>query len=144
LAINEDKVRKLSFEFKKALTRLKSLSSCPKEVFTNDPDKIGSAKYHFIVAIEAAIDLCNHIIAKNNFRTPEDYSDTFRVMGEANILAGEFVTSLIRMGKFRNRLVHIYWDVDDETLYRILQTNLADLDRFLRELGEFLNMHHDI
>jgi len=29
----------------------------------NDPDKIGSAKYHFIVAIESAIDMCNEVTA---------------------------------------------------------------------------------
>ena len=139
MVINEDKIRKLSYEFKKALTRLKALSSLSKEGFINDPDKTGSSKYHFIVAVEAAIDLCNHIIAKNNYRTPEDYSDTFRVMGEAKIFSGDFVTNLIGMAKFRNRLVHIYWDVDDETLYKILRNNLTDLERFLKELGELLN-----
>ncbi|NLI13220.1 MAG: hypothetical protein GX425_11480 [Peptococcaceae bacterium] len=56
MAINEDRVRKLSHEFKKALTRLKALSSLPKEDFVNDPDKVGSAKYHFLVAIESAED----------------------------------------------------------------------------------------
>jgi len=91
LEINEDKVRKLCHELKKALTRLKALASLPQEEFVNDPDKVGSAKYHFIVAIEAAIDLCNHIITKNNYRPPEDYSDTFRVMGEAKIFDGAFV-----------------------------------------------------
>lgn len=85
MEINEDKVRKLSYEFKKALTRLTALSSIHQNSFVDDPDKIGSAKYYFLVAIEAAIDLCNHIIAKNNFRAPEDYSDTFRVMGEAGL-----------------------------------------------------------
>lgn len=140
MEINKDKVRKLSYEFKKALTRLKTLSSLPKEGFVEDPDKIGSAKYHFLVAIEAAIDLCNHIIAKNNYRTPEDYSDTFRVMGEEKVFDGEFVKNLISMAKFRNRLVHIYWDVDDELLHKILTENLMDLERFLRELGAFLKM----
>lgn len=83
--------------------------------------------------------MCNHIIAKNNYRTPEDYADTFRVMGEEKIFNADFVTSLISMAKFRNRLVHIYWNVDDETLYGILNADLDDLERFLEELGKFLN-----
>lgn len=141
MAINEDKVRKLSHELKKALTRLEALSSLPKEDFVNDPDKVGSAKYHFLVAIEAAIDLCNHIIAKNNYRPPEDYADTFRVMGEAKIFDGAFVKNLVSMAKFRNRLVHIYWEVDDELLYKILTVNLVDIERFLKELGTFLKMN---
>jgi uncharacterized protein YutE (UPF0331/DUF86 family) len=141
LEINEDKVRKLSYELKKALTRLKALSSLPQEDFVSDPDKVGSAKYHFMVAIEAAIDLCNHIITKNNYRPPEDYADTFRVMGEAKFFDGDFVKNLVSMAKFRNRLVHIYWEVDDELLYKILTINLGDIDRFLKELGMLLKMN---
>lgn len=140
MEINEDKVRKLSYELKKALARLKVLSSLPQEEFVNDPDKVGSAKYHFLVAIEAAIDLCNHIIVKNNYRSPEDYSDTFRVIGEEKIFDGAFVKNLISMAKFRNRLVHIYWEVDDELLYKILTINLVDIERFLKELRKLLKM----
>ncbi len=141
MEINEDKVGKLSYELKKALTRLKALSSLSQEDFVSDPDKVGSAKYHFLVAIEAAIDLCNHIITKNNYRPPEDYADTFRVMGEAKIFDGDFVKNLVSMAKFRNRLVHIYWEVDDELLYKILTMNLGDIERFLKELGALLKMN---
>ena len=140
MEINEDKVRKLSHELRKALTRLNVLSSLSQEDFINDPDKVGSAKYHFLVAIEAAIDLCNHIITKNNYRPPEDYADTFRVMGEAKIFDGDFVKDLVGMAKFRNRLVHIYWEVDDELLYKILKTDLGDIERFLEELGAVLKI----
>lgn len=141
MEINEDKVRKLSYELKKALIRLKALSSLSQEEFVNDPDKVGSAKYHFIVAIEAAIDLCNHIITKNNYRPPEDYSDTFRVMGEVNIFDGAFVKNLVSMAKFRNRLVHIYWEVDDALLYKILTFNLVDIECFLKELGALIKIN---
>jgi len=38
------------------------------------------------------------------------------------------------MACFRNRLVHIYWDVDNNTLYNILKNNLQDLDTFLKAI----------
>jgi len=62
-----------------ALQRLEDLKRLSEAEFTADPHKVGSAKYSLIVAIEGAVDLCNHIISKNGFRTPEDYADTFRV-----------------------------------------------------------------
>jgi uncharacterized protein YutE (UPF0331/DUF86 family) len=37
-------------------------------------------------------------------------------------------------------LVHIYWDIDDSELYRILQTRLGDVSRFLREYGAFIGL----
>lgn len=72
------KVGKLLTAFKQAQKRLQELACLSEEEFLADPDKVGSAKYQFIVAIEAAIDLSNHIIAQNNWRIPEDYADAFR------------------------------------------------------------------
>jgi uncharacterized protein YutE (UPF0331/DUF86 family) len=36
---------------------------------------MASAKYNFIIALEAAIHLGSHIISLNDFRAPEDYTD---------------------------------------------------------------------
>ncbi len=123
-----------------ALERLEDLRKLSKSEFIADPHKIGSAKYSLIVAIEGAVDLCNHVISKNGFRTPEDYTDTFRVMKERGAFDDEFTNSLIQMVRFRNRLVHIYWDIDDMELYEIIQTNLQDIRRFLKEYGAFIGL----
>ncbi|MDK2782022.1 MAG: hypothetical protein PWR13_1050 [Archaeoglobi archaeon] len=54
---DEEKITKLSSELLNALRRLKGLANLPKEEFLSNPHFIGSAKYHLIVAIEAAIDM---------------------------------------------------------------------------------------
>ena len=138
LKFNQDKVRKLTSEILEAVKRLEDFKKLSKEDFLSDPHKIGSAKYNFIVAIQSMIDLCNHIIAKNGYRTPEDYADTFRVLVENGVFDEEYTDTLIQMVRFRNRLVHIYWDVSDDEIYRILQTRLQDIQDFLRKFGEFL------
>ena len=135
-----DRVGRLIFEFLKALENLKDLQRLSMRDFVSDPHKVSSAKYNFIVAIEAAIDLCNHLIARNRLRMPEDYADTFKVMGEAGIFSEDFTRDLMAMARFRNRLVHIYWEVDESELYRILQEKLGDLDKFLAELRAFLRI----
>jgi uncharacterized protein YutE (UPF0331/DUF86 family) len=137
---NSDKVRKITSEILTALERLEDLQKLTKAEFIADPHKIGSAKYNLIVAIEGAVDLCNHVISKNGFRTPEDYTDTFMVMKEKGAFDERFTSSLIQMVRFRNRLVHIYWDVDDAELYRIIQTNLQDIRQFLKEYGGFIGL----
>jgi len=137
---NPDKVRKITSEILTALERLEDLKKLTQTEFIMDPHKIGSAKYNLIVAIEGAVDLCNHVISKNGFRTPEDYTDTFVVMKEKGAFDEGFTRSLIQMVRFRNRLVHIYWDVDDAELYRIIQNNLQDIRRFLKEYGGFIGI----
>jgi uncharacterized protein YutE (UPF0331/DUF86 family) len=108
--------------------------------FVADTDKVASAKYHFIVAIEACIDLCNHVISRNRLRVPEDYGDTFHVMAEAGALPPEFAEDLTAMGKFRNRLVHLYWKVDDRQVHQFLHSRLPVFNRFMREMGTYLGL----
>ena len=137
MVFNADKVRKVASEMLTALERLEELRRLPEVEFTADPHMVSSAKYNLIVAIEGAIDLCNHVISKNGFRTPEDYADTFRVLEERGAFDADFTNALIQMARFRNRLVHIYWDIDDTELYRIVSTRLDDIRRFLRDFGAF-------
>ena len=135
---DQKKMVKLVSELRKSVARLTDIAKLPQDEFLNDPDKIGSTKYHFIVAIESSIDMCNHIIARNGYCVPEDYGDTFRVMGEVGALDADFSDDLRNMAKFRNRLVHLYWEVDDQQLYEILQNRLVDFKKFLDSLASFL------
>lgn len=80
-----------------------------------------------------------HVISRNGLRVPEDYADTFRVMAEAGALENGFAQQLRNMAKFRNRLVHLYWEVDDRQLYEILQNRLDHFKTFLDRLSTFLN-----
>lgn len=133
-------MRKITSEVLSALQRLEDLRKLSEEEFAADPHKVASAKYNLIVAIEGAVDLSNHIISKNGFRTPEDYADTFRVMEEKGVFDAEFTNSIIQMARFRNRLVHIYWDIDDAEIYRIIQTRLQDIKQFLKKFGNFIGL----
>lgn len=136
---DQEKMVKLVSEIRKSVGRLQSLLKLSRKGFLNDPDKIGSAKYHFIVAIEASIDMCNHIISRNGYRVPEDYGDTFKVMGEVGTFNKDFSEALKKMAKFRNRWVHLYWEVDDVQLYDILRTRLGDFKKFLNSIATFLD-----
>lgn len=134
-----NKMVKLVSELRKSLKSLLLLSELAEKAFLDNPDKIASAKYHFIVAIEACIDMCNHLISRNELRVPEDYADTFRVMMDAGAFDSLFVDNLMKMAKFRNRLVHLYWEVDDKTVYQILQNHLNDFKKFLNSVAYFLD-----
>ena len=137
---NPDKVSLLVSEMRKAVGQLKSLGAIGKEAFTRDPDKIGSAKYHFIIAIEAAIDICNHIISRNGYRAPDDYADTFQVLADEGAFDRTFTRELREMAKFRNRLTHLYWEVDDGQVYDILRERLDDFKEFLDSIAVFLGL----
>ena len=135
---DQEKMVKLVSELRKSIARLRELGKLPQDEFLKDPDKIGSSKYHFIVAIESTIDMSNHIISRNGYRVPEDYGDTFTVMGEVGAIEEAFSEELVKMAKFSNRLLHLYWEVDDRQLHEILQTRLDDFKIFLDSISTFL------
>jgi len=137
---DQEKMVRLVSELRRSVGRLRELSKLSQEDFLNDPDKIGSSKYHFIVAIESSIDMCNHVIARNGYRVPEDYADTFKVMAEAGAFDADFSDDLRNMAKFRNRLVHLYWQVDDQQVYEIIRNRLDDFKKFLDFISRFLGI----
>ena len=134
---------RLFSELVQAVDKLKYLTKTPKDEFFSAFEKVDSAKYNFMVAIEAAIDICNHIIADQNLGTPEEYADVFRIMGDIGVFDTTFVERLVNMVKFRNLLVHLYWKVDQEQLYQILQTNLGDFDLFNEQVRKYLGKNYE-
>lgn len=140
---DKDKITKLSSEIFNAMEKLNELSLLSKKDFLSDPHRVASAKYFLIVSIEAAIDMCNHLISRNRWRVPEDYTDTFKVIGEKGIFSKGFVEKLIEMAKFRNRLVHIYWEVDNEVIYEIIQENIQDIEEFVAAFMKFISNKDD-
>ena len=59
------------------------------------------------------------------------------VLNEENILPDDFMPTLRQMVSFRNRVVHLYWDVDDATIYDIIKNNLGDFETFVEYILNF-------
>jgi uncharacterized protein YutE (UPF0331/DUF86 family) len=136
--LDPERMEKLVSSMRGAIKLLGELRDLPVPEFMADPHKQSSAKYNFTAAIEAAIDIASHVISRKGLRAPEDYADTFQVLSEAGILPADFTGELKKMARFRNRLVHIYWDVDTAELRRILETKLSDFNRYLSEIGAYM------
>ena len=136
--INPNLVAAKISEIQQSLQRMYSISSKGRDIFLTDPDLIDSAKYRLITAIEAAISICNHIIVRKFKRVPESYSDCFTILHECGVISLGLTEKLGNMARFRNMLVHIYWEIDDERIFDILTIDLIDLDSYIKEIMQFL------
>lgn len=132
---NPDKVRKIILEIRQSFRLLNELKNISKEDFIVDFHKISSAKYNLLIIIEGMIDLSSHLISQNGYRTPEDYADTFRVLAEEGVFDQDFLPTLIKIARFGNRLVHIYWEVDPDELHFLITFQLRDIKKFLKQIG---------
>jgi uncharacterized protein YutE (UPF0331/DUF86 family) len=126
--VDQARLDQMLSSLKEYVAVLRTLSSTPRSEFLSNSDKIGNAKYHFVIAIECCIDIANHVIASESYRIPRDNADSFTVLAEVGILPEDRREAYQAMARFRNRLVHLYWNVEDEKVYEYLQTCLGDFD----------------
>jgi uncharacterized protein YutE (UPF0331/DUF86 family) len=133
--VDKAKLDQMLFSLQAYTEVLRGLGLVPRDAFLANADKIGNAKYHFVIAIECCIDIANHIIASENYRFPKDNADSFGVLVEAAIVPPDLEDSLRAMARFRNRLVHLYWAIDDGRIHEYLQEGVEDLDRFAQAVA---------
>jgi len=84
----------------------------------------------FQAAIECCIDTANHVISVYGLERPEEQRDVFLILERAGYFEPEYVQAMTAMVSFRNRLVHLYWDIDPERLYQYLQEDVGLLEQF--------------
>lgn len=118
--------------------RLRELGQLSEVEFLADFRNTESAKYLLIVATEAAIDICNHIVSRQKGRPPNDYATCFTVLQDLQIIDQALAQRLGQMARFRNLLVHLYWQVDNHRIYQIIQDNLSDFDLFHDQIAAWL------
>jgi uncharacterized protein YutE (UPF0331/DUF86 family) len=132
--ISPQKVLKKFNLLEEYLRILEQISQTPEEEFLKDKILIGSAKYYIQISIECCIDVATHIISSEGFRSPAEYADSFRVLMENGILDKELTGRLVQMAKFRNRLVHLYGEIQDDFVYRAITSDLKDIIRFQEQI----------
>ena len=119
------------------LSKLRVLAKLSSQEFISDFKNVESSKHLLQVSVENCLDLAHHIVADGSFRTPSDYYDTFLILSEETIIPTSFLPTLRQMVSFRNRVVHLYWEVDNTMVYQILQENLGDFDTYLKYILDY-------
>ena len=123
------------------LHQLKKIADTNKKEFTENVLYIASAERYLHLAIESCLNIGNRILSLEQFhkavRAPESYADIFRELAKIDVISFEFSEELILMAKYRNRLVHIYWEIQPEEIYEILQTRLGDFEKLIESVWHY-------
>ncbi len=122
-----------------SVERLRAFKDVPLEEFLRDRDKKDIASFRLVVATEAAIDLCLHCAAKKLRKVAEEYAACFKLLADHNLIDQDLASRLGRMARFRNLLVHQYWEIDYSSVYRLITgPDLADLEVFVRQITQLI------
>lgn len=135
-SVNIDLLRQRGEEIRQATSLLARHGSLPMAEFVADQTVVDAAKYRILIAMEAAISICTHLSARLAGKAPATYAQCFEQLVTSGIITQDLGDRLGRMARFRNLLVHVYEDVDDNRVWEILQSDLQDLDAYLASVGE--------
>jgi uncharacterized protein YutE (UPF0331/DUF86 family) len=118
--------------------RLNSLAGLSADEFASDPDNLAIAEHHLRRALECALDLGRHVVARMALGHADEYTQVPRLLGESGVISAATAASLQRSAKLRNRLVHLYWQVDTAEVHSLLPGQIEVLEAVCAEVWAFL------
>jgi len=97
------------------------------------------AQFHLHRALEGVFNISTHILSRIPGGTASQYKEIALKLAEFKIISDKFAKEkLVKMAKYRNRLVHFYAEITPDELYGIIKNDLGDFDMFLSSVKNVL------
>lgn len=124
-----EKMRDLEADIQQSIRNLRTFSEKSDEEFEADEVSFAAAEHHFRRALEGVLTIGTHILSRIPVRT-KDYQDVIVQLGKHGIVPMDFSKKNKSLAGYRNRMVHLYWEVTPKELRAIIIEHLDDIDKF--------------
>lgn len=129
-------------EIRKRLLQLEKFKQTSEEDFVRDDRLNAASERNLQVAIQACIDIANHIVASLGLdRSFKETAEVFGTLAKEKIIPEDFVPTMEKMTGYRNVVVHDYLEVDRHLTYENIKEHLPDLSKFAKHIEEFMEKH---
>ncbi|MEW5766373.1 MAG: HepT-like ribonuclease domain-containing protein [bacterium] len=139
--LNEERLHTYLSQLREAMKKLKKLSGrfSSFSEFEAMEETRDLCIHYLRIALESVLDVCRHFLAVTGVSLT-DYNSTnlIKLSGEKGLLPYSFANKIKGMAGMRNAIVHVYWNLDYQVIYKAITENLADLDEFAKRVEEFL------
>lgn len=136
--IDVEQVRERAREIRESIAKVRQYAALSDEEFFADERNLYTVMHLLLIAIEAIAAISSHLLAKTARKAPSSYAECFEGLEGLGILDRNLTGHLIRMARFRNLLVHRYWEIDPQRVLLYARENLEDLETFLVQVGQWL------
>lgn len=107
------------------------------EEFMSSLEARYALRYSLVLLVEALVDALTLILEADHGLAPESYREAVLLAGEAGVIPYRVARGLAPLASLRNMLVHRYWRVDDERLYRETRKGLGVAREALEALERY-------
>jgi uncharacterized protein YutE (UPF0331/DUF86 family) len=112
------------------LRDLRRLAGLDLATFRSDATTRAAAERWLHLSAECALDLANHLIADQGWRTPTTYREVFEILAEQSVLDAKLAEQMQAWAGLRNVLVHVYLEIDHDRLHAMITGELDQLEAF--------------
>lgn len=123
------KIRNLISDIQNNIKELSSLAKLSLKEFSGDNRNYGLAEHYLRRSLEGILTIGTHILSRLPVKT-KDYQDIIIGLGEHGIIPKDFAEKNKKLAGYRNRLVHMYWEISSDEMHGILNNHLYDIDKF--------------
>ena len=135
-----EKVKNLIAEIQENIKRLKELTKISYAEFHKDHRNYGLCEHHLRRSLEGVLTIGTHILSRLPVKT-KDYQEIILSLGRNQIIPKSFAENNRRLASYRNRLVHLYWEVSEEELYKVCREHLPDLEKFCEYYVKYIRSY---
>ncbi len=139
LLLNRGMIEDRVTDIRNCLIEMYKLGKLPREEFLSDVRNWAACETFLRHALEDIFDIGRHILARiGGFESGIEYKSIAKGLSDKGVVSREMGEKLAPIAGYRNRLVHFYKEVTPEEIYDIIQTDLPDIEDFIREIENFL------
>jgi uncharacterized protein YutE (UPF0331/DUF86 family) len=128
--LNVRSIRLRLRKLERYIAELEKHQSLPLQEFQADFTAQLAVERALQAAVECCIDVASHLVSVYSLGSPQQQRDLFDFLAQAGYLKPDFASAMGDMVALRNRIVHLYWDVDVERLWGYLQEDIVLFRRF--------------
>lgn len=138
MEIDKEKIKQRFSEINEAISGAKELAKLSDKEFWSRKENIAAIKYYLLQAIEAVGGVCVHIAAKKFNKGVSAFGECFEVMEKEGALEKSLADKLRKMAKFRNKLIHRYWEIEDKNILEYARKDIGDFEDFIRAVDKIV------
>ena len=136
--VNLELIKTRAHDIRANIEKVRRYSALSDEEFFADERNLYSVQHLLLLSIEASASICLHLTSRMTGAAPASYGECFGALLAAGIIDEELSRRLTGMVRFRNLLVHQYWDIDPQRVLDYARSDIGDFEDFLAAVGLWL------
>lgn len=132
-----NKIKNLVSEIQENTEALKEFSVMTLEEFKADKKNYGLCEHYLRRVLEGVLTIGTHILSRLPVKT-KDYQEIILSLGKLEIIPKDFAEKNKQLASYRNRMVHIYWEISPDEIHKIIKEHLGDIEKFCEYYLEYI------